>query len=177
MVSVCFCLQLGVMGMNEYTIKKLFDELPEIDFNTGYHYYLCNINNYSKALLSTLKSIRSKLPILKIMAETSEYEGLRTITQTLRRMMTTIGGESIAELSYQLEMALLNNDELFDDKLFEFMFTLEDLASRMENLVKKLGISHVKDEKNRQDSYFDYDLTRTKESIRLSSDFIDKKII
>ena len=163
--------------VNELMIKNLFEALPEIDFNTGYHYYLCNIDNYSKALLSTLKSVKSKLPLLKIMAETSEYEGLRMITQTLRRMMSTIGGEMIVELSYQLEKALLNNDDIFEDKLFEFIFTLEDLASRMENLVKRLGVSHMKANENNQESYFKYDFTRTKESIRLSSDFIDKKII
>jgi hypothetical protein len=163
--------------VNELMIKNLFEALPEIDFNTGYHYYLCNIDNYSKALLSTLKSVKSKLPLLKIMAETSEYEGLRMITQTLRRMMSTIGGEMIVELSYQLEKALLNNDDIFEDKLFEFIFTLEDLASRMEDLVKGLGVSHMKANENNQDSYFKYDFTRTKESIRLSADFIDKKII
>ncbi|TAH65159.1 MAG: hypothetical protein EWM47_11505 [Anaerolineaceae bacterium] len=164
--------------MNEHMIRNLFEPLPEIDFNKGYHYYLCNIDNYSKALLSTLKSIRSKLPILKTMAETSEYEGLRMITQTLRRMMSTIGGETIVDLAYELEKAHLNDDDLFEDKLFEFMFTLEDLASRMEELVKKLGFSHMKgSQDNKQDSYFNYDFTRTKESIRLSADFLDKKII
>lgn len=166
----------GVSNMNEEMIKKLFYPLPEIDFNTGYHYYLFNIDNYSKALLSTYKSIRSKLPLLKVMAETSEYEGLRMITQTLRRMMSTIGGETIVELAYQLELAYLNEDDLFENKLFEFLFTLEDLASRMEELVKQLGFSHMKGSR-KLDSYFSYDFTRTKESIRLSADFIDKKII
>lgn len=163
--------------LNEYMIRNLFDLLPEIDFDTGYHYYLCNIDNYSKALLSTLKSIKSKLPILKTMVSTSEYEGLRMITQTLRRMMATVGGEPIVELSYQLEMAFLNEDILFEDKLLEYLFTLEELASRMEELVKKLGISHMKQSMDKKGSYFSYDLTRTKESIRLSTDFIDKKII
>jgi len=167
----------GVMKMNEHMIKIIFETLPEIDFNTGYHYYLCNIDNYSKALLSTLKSIKSKLPLLKNMAETNEYEGLRMITQTLRRMMSTIGGETIVELAYQLEKALLNNDDVFEDKLFEFIFTLEDLASRMEELVKQLGFSHTRGNQDKENSYFNFDFTRTKESIRLSTDFIDKKII
>jgi hypothetical protein len=167
----------GVISMNEHMIRNLFEIVPEIDFDTGYHYYLCNIENYSKALLSTLKSVKSKLPILKSMAETSEYEGLRMITQTLRRMMTTIGGTSIAELSYQLEVAFLNEDKSFENNLFEYLFTLEDLASRMEELVKKLGVSHTKAYMAQQDSYFRYDLTKTKESIRLSADFIEKKII
>ncbi len=163
--------------MREHMIRNLFEPLPEIDFVSGYNYYLCNMDNYSKALLSTFKSIRSKLPLLKDMAETSEYEGLRMITQTLRRMMATIGGDVIVELSYQLERAHLNEDDLFEDKLFEFLFTLEDLASRMEELVKGLGFPHMKGNQEKQDSYFNYDFTRTKESIRLSADFIDKKII
>lgn len=163
--------------MSVQSIRTLFEDLPEIDFNSGYHYYLCNMDNYSKALLSTLKSIRSKLPLLKNMAETSEYEGLRMITQTLRRMMSTIGGELVVKLSYDLEMALLNNDDLFEDKLFEFMFTLEDLASRMEELIKRLGFSNIKGSMDKQETYFKYDFTRTKESIRLSTDFLDKKII
>lgn len=163
--------------MDELMMKNLFESLPEIDFNRGYHYYLCNMDNYSKALLSTLKSIKSKLPLLKSMAETSEYEGLRMITQTLRRMMSTIGGETIVDLSYRLEMALLNDDESLEEKLFEFIFTLEDLVSRMEELIKQLGFSHTKGNQEKQASYFKYDFTRTKESIRLSADFIDKKII
>lgn len=162
--------------MNEHMIRNLFELVPEIDFKKGYHYYLGNIDNYSKALLSTLKSIKSKLPILKNMAETGEYEGLRMITQTLRRMMSTIGCDTVVDLSYQLEMALLNDDESFEDRLFEFLFTFEDLSSRMEELVKQLGFSHMK-ERMKQDSYFNYDFSRTKESIRLSTDFLDKKII
>jgi hypothetical protein len=98
------------------------------------------------------------------------------ITQTLRRMMSTIGCDTVVDLSYQLEMALLNDDESFEDRLFEFLFTLEDLSSRMEELVKQLGFSHMK-ERMKQDSYFNYDFSRTKESIRLSTDFLDKKII
>lgn len=158
-------------------IRDLFDIVPEIDFNSGHHYFLGNIDNYSKALLSTLKSIKSKLPILKTMISTDEYEGLRMITQTLRRMMTTVGGASIVHMSYELERAFLNEDDLFRDKLLEYLFTLEDLASRMEELVKKLGISHIKHSMDKKDSYFHYDLTRTKESIQLSADFIEKKII
>lgn len=162
--------------MNEYEIRGLFGQLPEINFIAGYRYYLGNIDNYAKALLSILKSIKSKIPILKTMIESGEYEGLRTITQTLRRMMSTIGGETIADFAYEMESALLNNDSMLDDKLIEFVFTLEDLASRMEEVIKRLGV-YSRDDKNRNASYFNYDFSRTKESIRLSTDFIDRKII
>jgi len=70
----------------------------------------------------------------------------------------------------------LNNDSMLDDKLIEFVFTLEDLASRMEEVIKRLGV-YSRDDKNRNASYFNYDFSRTKESIRLSTDFIDRKII
>lgn len=162
--------------MNEHVIRDLFAPVPEIDFNVGYHYFLYNIDNYSKALLATLKSIKSKIPILKTMVETKEYEGLRIITQTLRRMMITVGGGSIAELSYRLEFSLLNEDEEFEDQLLEYLFTLEDLAYRMEVLVKNLGIQHIKGS-DKKGSYFNYDFSRTKESIRLTADYIEKKII
>ena len=46
----------------------------------------------------------------------------------------------------------------------------------MEELDKQLGLLPMKGSRD-QDSYFDYDFTRTKESIRLSADLIDKKII
>lgn len=163
--------------MNEYVMRNLFDIVPEIDFNTGYHYYLHNIDNYSKALLATLKSIKSKLPLLKTMAETKEYEGLRMITQTLRRMMTTIGGEMIADLSYKLEFALLNEEDDLTDKLIEYYNVLKDLADRMEELIKKLPVQHMKTGHDEKESYFNYDLTRTKEVLRYTNDFIERKII
>lgn len=163
--------------MNEHMIVEMFKLIPEIDFKSGYHYYLCNIDNYSKALLATLKSIKSKIPLLKIMAETKEYEGLRMITQTLRRMLISIGGNELAELSYQLEVSLLSDHDLFDHKFLQYIFTLEDIAFRMEELIKKLGVQHIKGGLGKRDSYFNYDFTRTKESIRLSADFIEKKII
>lgn len=163
--------------MNEYVMRDWFELVPEIDFNIGYRYYLHNIDNYSKALFATLKSIKSKLPILKTMIETKEYEGLRMITQTLRRMLITIGGEMVAELSYKLEVALLNEDDGFNDKLLEYLVTLEDLAVRMEELIKKLGVQHMKIGQDKKDSYLNYDFTRTKEIIQLTTDFIEKKII
>ncbi|MFU0826929.1 MAG: Transposase [Lachnoclostridium sp.] len=163
--------------MFSYHMRDLFDVVPEIDFNKGYNYYLHNMENYSKALLATLKSIRSKLPILRNMIETKEYEGLRMITQTLRRMMTTIGGEKIAEISYNLEYALLNEENGFNDLLMEYTATLEDLADRMEELVKRLPIKNFNTEHDNRISYFDYDFRRTKEFIEYTKDLENKKII
>ena len=161
--------------MNEHV--DIFALVPEIDFDSGYHYYLGNFDNYCRAILSTLKSIKSKLPLLRIMVETREYEGLRMITQTLRRMMVSIGGVSVAESCYQLEVSFLNQEDTFVNSLTEFLLDLENLASRMEELIKMLGIQHHKSPIEIQDSYFKYDLAKTRESIRLSADFIEKKII
>lgn len=163
--------------MNDHEMRDLFAPIPEIDLNMGFQYYLYNMDNYASALLATLKSIKSKIPILKIMVETNEYEGLRMITQTLRRMLTTIGVESVAELSYRLEISFLNEDTDFHDILIEFLCTLEDLASRMEEVIKKLESYNIKMSKENKNSYFDYDFTRTKESIRITSGYIEKKIV
>ena len=64
--------------------KEMFSCVPEIDFNSGSRYFLGNMDNYTKALLSSLKSIKTKLAILQNMYYTEEYEGLRMITQTLQ---------------------------------------------------------------------------------------------
>jgi len=163
--------------MYRHYYNDLFSLVPEIDFNKGYGYYLHNMDNYAKALLATLKSIKSKLPILRNMIETKEYEGLRMITQTLRRMMATIGGEKIAELSYKLELAFLNEDEGLNNKLLEYLAALEDLAARMEEVIKKLPIQYSKTEHDKKVSYFNYDFTKTREIIEFSNDLADKKII
>jgi hypothetical protein len=47
--------------------REMIQCVPEIDFNSGYKYFLGNMENYSKALMSILKSIKSKLPILESM--------------------------------------------------------------------------------------------------------------
>jgi len=172
-----FSVYLGGYNMFRHYMQNLFDIVPEIDFYKGYDYYLHNMENYSKALLATLKSVKSKLPILRNMTETEEYEGLRMITQTLRRMMHTIGGEKIADLSYRLEMALLNEDKDLNHKIFEYLITLEDLADRMEELIKKLPIQYTKTDPDKKDSYFNYNFAKTKEFIDFSNDFIEKKII
>lgn len=163
--------------MYRHHMQNLFNLVPEIDFNKGYGYYLHNMDNYSKALLATLKSVKSKLPILRTMIETKEYEGLRMITQTLRRMMTTIGGEKISDLSYKLEFALLNEADDLNDKLIEYLVTLEDLADRMEELIKNLPVQYIKTDHDKKESYFNYDFARTKEIIEFTNELIDKKII
>lgn len=164
--------------MYSHCLRDLFiNFVPEIDFEKGYGYYLHNMENYSKALLATLKSIKSKIPILKTMLETEEYEGLRTITQTLRRMAFTIGCDRLAELSYELEYVLLNDEDELNDRLSDYLAALEDLADRMEELIKKLPVQHLIADQNKKGSYFDYDLTKTREMIDFTNGILGKKII
>lgn len=156
---------------------EMFDCVPEIDFHHGYRFFLGNIENYSRALMSILKSIKSKLPLLRLMHQSDEYEGLRTIAQTLRKMLGNIGAAGIADLSYQLEMALLNEDiEYFRDQLDSYIEIMEEFSDHLETLLKKMDVNHVAKPKE-EPSFLNYDFEKTKESIKLSSDLLERKII
>lgn len=164
--------------MRETITPELLRCIPEIDFNLGYRYFLGNIENYSKALMSMLKSIKAKLPILKTMNATEEYEGLRIITQTLRKMLTNIGATEASEASYQLETALLNdNKEVLCAQLTEYIYMLMELSEHLELFIKKLNVTNNLADQQETSSFFNKDFTRTKERIRISEDFIQKKII
>ncbi len=121
---------------------ELFQEVPEIEFQIGYQYFLCNLSNYTKALFAILKSIKSKLPLLQLMCRTDEYEGLRTITQTLRKLLDNVGASSISELTYQLEIALLNADATdIHNQLVHYMNELVDFSERLEAMLKKIDLN------------------------------------
>lgn len=121
---------------------ELFQEVPEIEFQIGYQYFLCNLSNYTKALFAILKSIKSKLPLLQMMCMTDEYEGLRTITQTLRKLLNNVGANSISELTYQLEIALLNEDVSdVHDRMVNYMNELVDFSDRLEAVLKKIDLN------------------------------------
>ena len=122
--------------------SELFKEVPEIEFRIGFQYFLRNMNNYTKALMSILKSIKSKLPLLQMMCMTDEYEGLRTITQTLRKLLVNVGATSISESAYQLETALLNEEgKSIHDRLVNYMNELVDFSERLENLIKNIEMN------------------------------------
>lgn len=166
------------MEDNEY--RELFGFMPDIDFNAGCRYFLGNMHNYTKALLSTLKSSKSKISILHTMYQSREYEGFRMIIQTLRRMFYNIGATDMAELSYQLELSYLNREETYIDfssELDAFIGRLYDFTSRLEELLKKLDIRGSFNMYEEEPTHMGYDFTRTKQSIKLSQDYIDRKII
>jgi len=156
----------------------MFECVPEIDFTVGYRYFLGNMDNYSKALMSMLKSIKSKLLILKTMNITQEYEGLRIIAQTLRKMLSNIGATQIAESAYELETALLNNDFAYlQEHLMDYIICLEELSQHLELLLKKMNVKGISKSEQGNTSFLNKDFTKTEESIKLSTAFINRKII
>ena len=164
--------------MRGEVIREMFDGIPEIDFNSGNHYFLGNMENYTKALMSILKSIKSKLPILDMMNLSEEYEGLRTITQTLRKMLSNIGALRLAESSYQLELALFIDDGSYiREQLEAYILNMVTFSENLETLLKNADIMSNTHHKEEHTSFLKYDFTKTKESIKLSTDLLERKII
>ncbi|NLP34925.1 MAG: hypothetical protein GX359_06970 [Clostridiales bacterium] len=164
--------------MDRIIAREIFRCAPEIDFVSGYKYFLGNMTNYKRALLATLKSIKSKLPLLQSMLITKEYEGLRTILITLRKMLDTIGAHEVSELSYQLEVTLLNdNEDVLQIKLEEYVGELSGFSIQLELLVKLLNTTGPIQEQEEIKSFRNYDFSKTKESIRRSNDLLERRII
>ena len=158
--------------------REMMNCVPEIDFNSGYKYFLGSMENYSKALMSILKSIKSKLPLLESMVYTEEYEGLRTITQTLRKMLNNIGAAGLAEATYQLETALLNEDTAnIQLQLNPYIISLIELSDHLEVLLKKMDVKSTAKVDEDNPTFMNYDFTKTKESIKLSAGLLERKII
>ena len=164
--------------MGENITRELFDCVPEIEYNAGYRYFLGNMDNYIQAMLSILKSIKAKLPILEAMYRSGEFEGLRTITQTLQQMMNNVGASGIAELSYQLEISLLNEQEKeFNELLDQYIHCLYRFSDHLEILFQEMDIKNIVRMNEKQPTFMNYDFTKTKESIKLSAGLLERKII
>lgn len=158
--------------------KEMFSCVPEIDFNSGSRYFLGNMDNYTKALLSTLKSIKTKLAILQNMYYTEEYEGLRMITQTLQKIFRNIGAISLTEEAYQLETSLINEDILMvKEQLGAFIIRLLDIVENLEVLLKRANVISGLKSQEENTSFLQYDFTKTKESIERSKKMLNRKII
>lgn len=164
--------------MRGNALYHIFECVPEIDFNSGYKYFLGNMDNYKQGLMAILKSVKAKLPILHTMIRTDEYEGLRTITQTLRRMMSNVGAVGISELSYDIELVLLNQEnEKINDHLMEYVACLESFIKNLEVLVKRLEVNQGEKICQEPISFGSFDSAKTMESIKLSSHLLKRKII
>lgn len=158
--------------------REMFSYVPEIDFNSGNRYFLGNMDNYTKALLSTLKSIKTKLTIIQNMCYTEEYEGLRTITQTLRRMFSNIGALSLAEEAYQLETRLVNKDFVsLKEQLEAFYIHLLDFKENLEVMLRLTHAISVLKKEDEDKAFLNYDFTKTKECIERSKTLLKRKII
>ena len=164
--------------MSTEEIRGLFNGVPEIDFNIGYRYFLGNLDNYTKALMATLKSIKSKLSLLQMMSNSQEYEGLRLVTQTFRTMLSNIGAVEISEATYQLEAALLNEDRGYLIRnLTGYIYSLTELAENLELLLKEINMKGSAKENQENSCFQRKDFSKTIEGIRRSEEFIIKKII
>ena len=164
--------------MRGIVTREMFGCIPEIDFNSGNRYFLGNNDNYTQALMSILKSIKSKLPILQTMMLSDEYEGLRTIAQTLRKMLGNIGATAMAETTYQLELALFGDESSFlQDQLITYVNSLMELSDHLETLLKMIDWKNTTRNIEEQPSFLNYDFTKTRESIKLSSELLERKII
>lgn len=164
--------------MREAIPQELLNLIPEIDFDAGYRYFVGNMDNYLNALMSTLKSVKSKLPILEHMRVTDEYEGLRTIAQTLRRIFCNIGAHALGEASYNVEVVLLNGDTgQIREELTGYLAGLKTLSGHLELLFQNINVKSYAQKEAGSASFLNYDFTKTKESIRLSADIIGRRII
>jgi len=169
---------MEVSPMRGIVTREMFGCIPEIDFNSGNRYFLGNNDNYTQALMSILKSIKSKLPILQTMIISDEYEGLRTIAQTLRKMLGNIGATAMAETTYQLELALFGDESSFlQDQLITYVNSLMELSDHLETLLKMIDWKNTTRNIEEQPSFLNYDFTKTRESIKLSSELLERKII
>ncbi|NLK29198.1 MAG: hypothetical protein GX306_12800 [Clostridiales bacterium] len=164
--------------MRNIKMRDMFNCIPEIDFEAGYQYFLGNMSNYRRALLAILKSIKSKLPLLHSMLLTHEYEGLRTITQTLRKMLNNVGAISLAEFSYEMEVSLFNDEEMvLQEKLEQYLEQLIIFSDHLTTLLKEMDLQEPLQTEKETISFRNYDFTKTKESIKRSSRLLERKII
>ncbi len=164
--------------MYEKKAHEMFECVPEVDFDSGCRYFLGNVHNYSRALLSILKSIKSKLPIMNQMLQTGELEGLRSITRTLQKMLNNVGAAGLADLSYQLEKALLNDEiGMRSELLIDYIEQLSVFSEHLELLFKNKAWKNTSELTEDVNSYFQYDFTKTKESIKRTSDLLERRII
>ncbi len=164
--------------MRESRRQEIFECMPEVDYDAGYRYFLGNRENYFRALLATLKSVKSKLPIIQTMMTAREYEGLRSIVQTLQKMFTNIGANGMAEEAYQLEKVLLNGElSLKPDILETYAQRLAIFSVHLEEMLQKVEIRKTMDrEADDAPAFFHHDFTRTRESIKRTSDILERKI-
>lgn len=123
--------------MNSFDFQQLFEQAPELNYEVGFKYFLGNFDSYKRGLLSCIKSIQHKLPILLDMLENDDYTGLGVITKNFHKIMTNIGAIEIATISYKLEVMELNssNDDI-SALLEEYIDKLNELSLHMKAMLQ-----------------------------------------
>lgn len=158
--------------------SELFEVIPEIDFHQGNRYFLGNMDNYTRALLAILKSVKSKLPLLQTMQNSGEYEGLRMITQTLNKMFTNVGANELALFSSQLEEAIWNENQIsVSELLTQYIDSLLEFADHLELLFQSVNLKKGTERGQDTTTFLNYDFSKTKESIKRSNDLLERRII
>ena len=93
-------------------------------------------------------------------------------------MLHNIGAFGLAEISYELEKSLLNDDpNAVTDLLTDYLDRLVTFSQHLELLFKNTDFNNTPGIEEDVSSYFNYDFTKTKESIKRSSDLLGRKII
>ena len=135
--------------MERAKMLELCSGVKQIDAEAGLYYSVGNVENYKKAFLVALKSIRSKLSILTGMLEWKDYSGLTSVARMLNRICTSIGAKHLAEYTMQIETASLNSDVAYlDVQLPLFYAELETLLTDLEQLMRKIDHAEREEKKH-----------------------------
>jgi hypothetical protein len=93
-------------------------------------------------------------------------------------MFHNIGAFGLAEASYELEKSLLNDEpNLISELLTNYLERLAIFSQHLDLLFKRIDFKNTAVMEEDASSYFNYDFTKTKESIKRSSDLLERKII
>lgn len=139
--------------MNRFFIKEQLSSLPEINAERGLRHCIGNVKNYRQALFMVLKSCKFKLPLMEVMLDTGEYEGLHIIIKTLGQLLDNIGADSLVKQSRHLEICILNIDSgtlkgspEAEETLTAYIHTLTDFVYRLEDALRAIDSQLAKNQ-------------------------------
>jgi hypothetical protein len=93
-------------------------------------------------------------------------------------MLNSVGANGTSESSYRLERTLLNESDFnLEDELSEYIGELVLFTDHLEVLLKQLDVKSSSKKEEDTNSFRNYDFTKTRESIKLSGDLLERKII
>lgn len=149
--------RIGVEFMKCYDYQDLFRHAPELNYEVGMKYFLGNMVNYRKGILSCIKSIEHKLPILCEMYETKDYDGLAIIAKNLSSLLNNIGAIEISKILYKMEELELNKSfEELSSMLHSYILELENLSGNLKALATELEVSLKQQGFDNESAYHNY---------------------